>query len=219
MYRWSVEKAAEKLELPTLSIMIRRFLYDQLYPDSQIPSSQLGITAYPKFNSTISIFYSASAIYRAPSDVYSINGMRHEYIRATPSWRGGSARYDCVFVNSMPDFEGMSGFEIARVLAFFSFIHGDKEYQCALIHWFSRVDNEPDEDTGHWKVEPEFNDGGQPFIDIIHVDCIFRAAHLLPAFETEQYISTSLTMDDTLDTFKQFYVNKFVDYHAFEIAF
>src|ERR1700694_1794737 len=29
--------------------------------------------------------------------------------------------------------------EVARVLTFFSFRHEEKVYQCALIHWFSRV--------------------------------------------------------------------------------
>jgi len=199
--------------------MIQRFLYDQLYPDSKIPSSQLKTTAYPNFNGRISIFYSATATFRAPSDISSINGMRREYIRATPSWRHEAARYDCVFVNSLPAFEGMRGLEIARVLAFFSVTHDELEYECALIHWFSRLGTGPDENTGLWVVEPDFGDDGNPFLDIIHIDSIYRAAHLLPVYRTNQYISRSLTMHDTLDTFKQFYVNKFVDYHAFEIAF
>jgi hypothetical protein len=199
--------------------MVRRFLYDQLYPDSLIPSSQLETTAYPDFDGVISIFYSATATFRAPSDISSINGMRREYIRATPSWREEAARYDCVFVNSDHELEGMRGLEIARILAFFSVVHDDQEYGCALIHWFSRVGTGPDENTGLWIVEPEFEDEGKPHLDIIHIDTILRAAHLLPVFWTNQYISRLLTMHDTLDTFKEFYVNKFVDYHAFEIAF
>ncbi len=104
-------------------------------------------------------------------------------------------------------------------MAFFSVVHGDEEYQCVLIHWFSRSDTEPDEDTGLWVVEPDFEDDGNPFLAIIHVDSIFRAAHLLPVYQTNQFTSRSLTMHETLDTFKQFYVNKFVDYHAFAIVF
>jgi len=113
----------------------------------------------------------------------------------------------------------MRGLEVARVLAFFSFVFSDEEYQCALIHWFCRVDSEPDQDTGMWIVEPEFNIDEQPLIAIVHVDSIYRAAHLIPVYQTNRYISRSLSMHDTLDTFKQFYVNKFVDHHAFEIAF
>lgn len=148
--------------------------------------------------------------------------MHREYIRATPSWRQGPARYDCIFVNS-DDTEagGTHRLEIARVMSFFSIVqaHKEEEYQCALIHWFSRPDTEPDEDTGLWVVEPEFDDDGNPHLAIVHVDSIYRAAHLLPVYRTNQFTSRSLTMHDTLDTFKQFYFNKFVDYHAFAIAF
>jgi hypothetical protein len=218
-YRWFVEKAAEKLELPSFQIMIRRFLYDQLYPDSRLPSSQLDINAYPNFDGRISIFYSATAIFRAPSDISGIAGMRREYIRATPSWRQGPARYDCIFVSSADESESMHGLEIARVMAFFSVVCEDQEYQCALIHWFSRPGTGANENTGLWVVEPDFDDDGNPYLDIIHVDSIYRAAHLSPVYRTSQYTLRSLTMHDTLDTFKKFYVNKFVDYHAFEIAF
>jgi hypothetical protein len=176
------------------------------------------VTAYPDFGGRISIFYSAISTFRAPSDISNINSIRREYIRSTPSWRNGAARYDCVFLNTDPEKEGMCGLEVARVLAFFSFFFNQEEYQCALIHWFCRVNSEPDEHTGMWIVEPEFNTD-EPHIAIVHVDSIYRAAHLIPVFQTNSYISRSLTMHDTLDTFKQFYVNKFVDHHSFEIAF
>ena len=198
--------------------MVWQFLYDQLYPDSEIPSSQLEVTAYPEFGGRI-IFYSAISTFRASSDISGFNSLRREYIRATPSWRNGAARYDCVFLNTDPEIEGMCGLEVARVLAFFSFVFSDEEYQCALIHWFCRVDSEPDQDTGMWIIEPEFNIDEQPLIAIVHVDSIYCAAHLIPVYQTNRYISRSLSMHDTLDTFKQFYVNKFVDHHAFEIAF
>jgi hypothetical protein len=126
--------------------------------------------------------------------------MRREYFRATPSWRREGPRYDCIYVNSEPEFEGVCGLEIARVLVFFSFVANDSEdeYECALIHWFG---TEPDE-KGLLVVEPAYDDDENPHLTIIHIDCIFRAAPLLPVFRTNQYI----------------YVNKFVDYHAFEIS-
>jgi len=222
-YRWSVEKAAEKLELPSLRIMIQRFLYDQLYPDSKFPSYQLEVIAYPHLYEglRISIFYSAVATFCAPSDISGITGMHREYIRSTPSWRQGPPRYDCIYVNAADDTEGggMHRLEIARVMAFFSVVHEDEEYQCALVHWFSRSGAKADEDTGLWVVEPDHEDDGDPSVTIIHVDSIFRAAHLLPRYQTNQFTSQLLTMHDTLDTFKMFYVNKFVEYHAFVIAF
>jgi hypothetical protein len=197
--------------------MVRQFLYDQIYPDSEIPSSHLEVTAYPDFGGRISIFYSAISTFRAPSDISNVNNLRREYIRATPSWRNGAARYDCVFLNTDPEREGMQGLDVARIFAFFSFFH-EEEYQCALIHWFCCVDSEPDPDIGMWIVEPEFTFDDQPHVGIAHVDSIYRAAHLTPVYRTNRYTSRSLSMHDTLDTFKQFYVNKFVDHHAFEIT-
>jgi hypothetical protein len=146
--------------------------------------------------------------------------MRREHIRATASWRKGPARYDCILVNTDPDIDGARGFEIARVFLFFSFRHQleDKEYPCALVQWFSFVGLEPDEDTGYWLVEPDVDaDTGQPHIAVIHVDSIFRAVHLMPAFRNANFIDRSITMHTSLDTFKLFCVNKFVDHHSFAV--
>ncbi len=181
--------------------------------------SKQPLNTYPAFNGNIAIFYSAVATFRAPSDSHGVNGMRREFIWATPSWRGGAARYDCVFINSNPELEGMLGLNVARVLTFFSFSYNAQEYQCALVHWFSHVGTGPDEIMGMWVVEPEFDVDEAPHLDIVHVDCIYRAAHLAPVYTTSRYTCRTLTMHDTLDIFSLFYVNKYVDYHAFEIAF
>lgn len=182
-YKWPLLTAAEKLELPSFPTMLQAFLYDQLYPDSPIPLSELSIHAYPPFSGRVSIFYNATAIFRAPSDLSGIGCMCREIIRATASWRNGQPRYDTIFINSDPSEDGMRGLEVARVLTFFSFRHEEKVYQCALIHWFSHVRDEPDEDTGLWVVKPEFDDDGTPDLAIIHIDTIIRAAHLIPIYE------------------------------------
>lgn len=206
------------LELPDFPQLIRRFLYDQIYPNARVPSSQVSINVCPVFEGRIAVFYSACATFRAPSDPSGPRSMRREYIRATPSWRNGHARYDCIFVNVRPELEGMRGLEVARVFLFFSMAHGDTYYPCALVQWFSTVGGEPDDATGLWMVEPGFHEDEQPYLSIIHLDSIYRAAHLMPAYRTSDFVKPSLTMHDTLDEFKLFYVNKFVDHHAFEIA-
>ena len=81
------------------------------------------------------------------------------------------------------------------------------------------MSDEPDDKTGFWMVEPELYQNGQPHLAIIHLNTIYRAAHLIPAYHTSDFIKQSLTMHDTLDEFKVFYVNHFVDHHAFEIVF
>jgi hypothetical protein len=40
---------------------------------------------------------------------------------------------------------------------------------------------EPDDITGMWLAEPHIEDDG-PLMDIVHLDCVIRGAHLLPAF-------------------------------------
>jgi len=47
---------------------------------------------------------------------------------------------------------------------------------------------------------------------------MYHAAHLISVYQSSQYIRQSLTMHDTLDIFNEFYVNKFVDHYAFQIA-
>ena len=144
--------------------------------------------------------------------------MRRERIRAVPSWRKGPPRYDCIFVHTNPLAEGMRALDVARVQAFFSFVSRGITYPCALVHWFSRVGDEADEDTGMWVVEPDLDETGAPFAGIIHLDSVLRAAHLMGVCG-EAFVPKTLTPDNSLDFFYSFYVNKFIDHHAFEIVF
>ncbi|KAI9453725.1 hypothetical protein HD554DRAFT_2036900, partial [Boletus coccyginus] len=74
-------------------------LYDQLNPDAEMPGDQIDLRDCPMFNGDIKVFNSASATYHAPSDHSGQGGMHRDIIRCTPQWRGGAARYDCVFVD------------------------------------------------------------------------------------------------------------------------
>jgi hypothetical protein len=143
--------------------------------------------------------------------------MRQEVIRATPLWYKRTPRYDCVFINSNNELHGMRGMEVARTLCFFSFVYHGITYPCAFVHWFSYISGEPDEDTGMWMVAPDFDNTGDPVVAVIHIDCIFRAVHLVPIFGNE-VVQDDITHANSLDSFKGFYVNRFVDYHAFHIA-
>ena len=73
--------------------------------------------------------------------------MHHEHIQATPSWWQGPACYDCVFVNSHSELEGMRGMDVVRILLLFSFSFKGITYPCAFICWFSIIDEEHDEDN------------------------------------------------------------------------
>jgi hypothetical protein len=210
------EDIAGEIEQPDLSDLIQQFIYKEQHSDHV--SDDSSVSALPTFYGKITVYPSAVATFYAPSDISGVGGMRRERIRAVKSWRKGLGRYDTVFVNTNPSLEGMRGLEIARVRLFFSFSHDGVEYPCALIHWFSRVGELPDDHTGMWVVEPEMLDDSEPHMSIIHLDTIVRASHLLPVFG-QGHVSRILQFPNTLDTFTRFYVNKYIDHHAFEIAF
>ena len=69
-----------------------------------------------------------------------------------------------------------------------------------------------------WMVEPDIQNDGSRLLDVVHIDSIYRAAHLMPAYRTSEFIDRSLGMHDSLDSFSLFYINKFADHNAFEIA-
>jgi hypothetical protein len=213
--RWTLNNAAEKLQQPTFPTLVKRFLYRQLYPNSEISFADALKKSYLEIDDKIHLRNSAVATFRAPSDICGVYGMRREHIRAISSWRGGPARYDCVLVNSDPDLEGTRGFEVARVFLFFSFEHQNESYPCALIQWYSYIGTHPDDDTGLWKIKPDTEDDGNPHLAVIHLETIFRAVHLMPAYCTAEFISRTITMHSSLDIFNTFYVNRFADHHSF----
>lgn len=211
---------AVKINQPNLSVLIRRFLFDQLNPNYPLSSSSLPQSSYPYLdNSTIiSTYSSALATFYAPSDQSGIGGMHFEHIRATPLWRNGPPRYDCAFVDLDPSLDGLRGLGVVRILQFFSFSFDGVFYPCALVHWFSAVGDEPDEDTGMWIVEKDFDLDGDPSLAILHLDCIFRAAHLIGFYGT-QILPKTLRFHNSLDSFDRFFVSKYADHHMFAVAF
>ena len=199
--------------------LTQKFLFRQSN-EGDIEASLNVSSRYDLNDTVVHVYHSAVALYYAPSDVSGIGGMRREHIRATRSWRKGRPRYDTVFVETDSTKPGMRGLHIARVFLFFSFNFEGTEYSCALIQWFEAVGDTPDDETGMWIVEPEIQDDATPSYAVIHVDCVLRAAHLIPVYG-ENFVQERHEIDPstTLDKFTSFYVNKYVDGHANEIAF
>ena len=163
-----------------------RFLFQQVHSNADIPDD---LEDLPECPSRIHVYHSATATFYAPSDPSGVGGMHREHIRATPSWRKGPPRYDCVFVGADPTQRGFRSLMVARVRLFFSFRFLDahlimdeaRDFSCTLFEWFSTAGDEPDEDTGLWIIEPDLDVHGQRILDVIHVNTIFRSAHLIPA--------------------------------------
>ncbi|OSC97902.1 hypothetical protein PYCCODRAFT_1376275, partial [Trametes coccinea BRFM310] len=209
---------AHHVGIPNLPLLVARFLYQQSHPHDELPEDE---DLPPCPNSRVRVFHSAVATFYAPSDPSGVGGMRREHIRATPSWRKGPPRYDCVFIGKDPNAPGFRSLHAARARLFFSIQDACGSSQwvpCALVEWFSPVGDAPDEDTRLWVVEPDYDINGQRGRDVVHLQTLLRAAHLIPVFG-EDPIPPQLRQHESLDSFRAFYINKFADHHAHEIAF
>ncbi|KAG1819283.1 uncharacterized protein BJ212DRAFT_1446317 [Suillus subaureus] len=166
------------LNLPTLPTLIQQFLHDQLHIDNNEPP-EFDPAMAPTYMGRVSVFSSVAASFYAPSDLSGTGGMRCEHIQAMPSWQGGPARNDCVFV--------------------------------------SMNDKVSYPDTGMYLVAPLTNDDGTLDLSIIHINCIFHAAHLIPLYGSN-VLPRAITLHDSCNVFRAFYVNKYADHHAFEVV-
>lgn len=166
-------------------------------------------------NSKISVFHSAIAIFHAPSDPSGTHGMRCEHIHSTPSWRGRGQRHDCAFVGEDETVSGMRGMAIVRIILFFSFEYEGVYYPCALVERFKKVRQDPV--MGMWVVHPEITRGRRKH-SVLHLDMLYRGAHLIPVYGKEK-LPIGFHYTHSLDAFRAFYVNKYIDHHANEIAF
>ncbi|KAI0251372.1 hypothetical protein BJV78DRAFT_1316789 [Lactifluus subvellereus] len=219
-YPRMIDQLAAYLGQPRLVEYIRRFLYDQSHPNAEICGMDVLLDLCPEISSQlrVNVFHSATSTYYAPSDLSGTGGMHRERIRATPCWKGGPGRYDCVYVEKDADLEGFRGLHVVRVNLFFSFRFQQSAYSCALVQWFSTYSDSPCEDTGLWRVQPDYDVRGQRMCSVIHIDTILRSAHLI-GVAGSHLLPKRFTYHDTLYSFKLFYVNKYADHHAHEIAF
>ncbi|KAI5982457.1 hypothetical protein EDD15DRAFT_2391272 [Pisolithus albus] len=192
-----IHALAHHIQQPKLPQLTSHFLQFQLQDDTN-PSND--DAALPDLsNSPVSVFHSAVSTFYAPSDLSGLGGMHTERIRSTPCWRKGHPRYD-------------------TGLPFFSFTYGGVKYPCALIQWFSTISDGPDDDTGMWVVQPDLDADGQRELGVVHLHSVLRGAHLIPVYGHDR-LPTDIQHTDSLDIFQAYYVNKYIDHHAFEIAF
>ncbi|KAF8131904.1 hypothetical protein EV363DRAFT_1164456 [Boletus edulis] len=177
------------------------FLFGQYNPDDAHNPMEICLSDCPRYDGRINVYNSACARFFAPSDLSGIGGMQKEFIRSTPVWRKEGSRKDCVFVTTNADdldATDMHAFDIARILAFFTFTCQDgKHFPCAVVH--ANLSN------------------CSPYYVVIHLDSIYCAAHLIPVYGMD-CIPRNIKPHNCYDAFRAFYVNKYVNHHAFEIA-
>ena len=163
----------------------------------------------------IGLHASASAVVYAPNKRAGFHGMHREIIRSTPVWYNDFPRYDTVLVTVDPERWGMTHYCVARVRRLLSILYDDILYHCALVlvQWFTTDGGGPDQATRMWKVRPEEVDG-ERVTSIIALSAIFRACHLMPVFG-RTFLPSAFHFSESLDVFKAYFVNCYIDYHAY----
>ncbi|KAH9848078.1 hypothetical protein C2E23DRAFT_940922 [Lenzites betulinus] len=214
-YVSKIHDLADTLERPQLHRLIRRFLYLVSHPEAQPDNVLDAELIWLWEGEKVAVFYSATAVFYAPSEHAGPHGMHRELIRSTPSWYGEEPRHDTVLVTTDQNALGMDGMVVARVRSFFAFTYDGTQHSCALVEWFSLRDDIPDKVTGMWVVEPELDEHGERVMDVISVGSIVRACHLIPVYGTTR-LPHGFSYTDTLDAFRSYYVNWYADYHAHE---
>ncbi|EIW83868.1 hypothetical protein CONPUDRAFT_119271 [Coniophora puteana RWD-64-598 SS2] len=210
---------AQEVSAPSIIEETRRFLFSTLHGnDPRLKYNiHIPIEECPRAPFKVTVVNSAVSTFRAPSDNCGTGGLKRERIRATPSWRNEAPRYDCAFLLTNESLPGIFSMDVARVLAFFKFSLQGKTYECAVVHWYGYYSDERDELTGMYIVQPQYRKDGSRHIAVVDVDTMVRGCHLLPVFGKDT-IPEGMTCHDSLDSFDGYYVNRFVDHHAFELA-
>ena len=170
---------------------LRRFLHDSLYPELDL-ADDLAIDECPELSpqTKIAVYHSARSIFYAPSEASGPGGMHQQYIRCNPTWLGGKPRHDTILVRTDDEAPGMLGMSVARVRMFLSFVYD------------------------YWVVKPEAYHGQQS-TSVIPLSSIVRACHLMPVYNHTR-IPKNFHFTQTLASFRRYYVNWFIDYHAHE---
>ncbi|KAI5988901.1 hypothetical protein EDC04DRAFT_2588605 [Pisolithus marmoratus] len=139
--------------------------------------------------------------------------MQTEYTHSCPMWRNKGPCMDCVFIGTDPEASGMHAYSIVHVVAFFSFNYKGVTYPCAAICWFDiigncqnqtlRARNKPDDNTGMWMVHSSHQANNSPLFEVIHLDTIYHAAHLIPIYGMH-FISPDIKSHNLYDAFHAF---------------
>ncbi|KAJ6609298.1 hypothetical protein B0H10DRAFT_2166369 [Mycena sp. CBHHK59/15] len=206
-----LEDLAAHIGQPRLPLLLRRFLHAEVHGPPAAGAAPPPLDTCPVFEDRITVHHSAIARFYAPSDLGGAGGMYRQRIRLNPKWHR-YARRDTVLV----DVGGpvMKGLVIGHAMLFFSFTFGDKEYQCALVHWIVPVGETPDPDTGMWVVEPEFK-AGSASLEVINIDAIAHGCHLIGVYGTSA-LPEDFHFLSSLDAFNTYFVNQYADHHMEE---
>jgi hypothetical protein len=193
-------------------------LYEQAHPASDLSGADIDLESCPRFSGRFSVFDSAVAMYYLPSNTLGQAGVYRERIRATPLRSRNIStvpRHDCVLVATDTEAPGFLSMQVARVRLLLSVTHHNTVIPCALVNWFISDGKGPDPVTGMWIVKPQYTANNRHSFSLIHLNSVLRGIHLLPVHKKHPVVETH-SFSRSLDNYRRFYVNKYIDYHAFE---
>ena len=213
----------DQVDKLNLTCLIQEFIYEQQPPSSNAHD----IANLPQFYEKITIHTTAIATFHAPSNLSGIGGMKCECIHAVAHWQKCPGHYNTMFINTASNNTSNNNgdsavcrilsLDLAQAHLFFSFALDGVKYQCALVHWFSHTIDMPHNVTGMHAVKPDCLPNSQPSTAVIHLDTVFRVVHPLPVFSAHPTPSKCQCFEPTLDLFSQFYINRYIDHHAFKV--
>jgi hypothetical protein len=167
------------------------------------------------FEERIYVHHSATAMFYAPSELCGSGGLICKRIYSLSSFHGNPC-HDTMFVEMDGNQPGFFDRIVACVLLFFSFEYQQKSHSCALVHWFVHDKDVPDQGTTMWEVQLEHDKHNHPLVEVISVDSIIHAAHLLPVYG-HSHVLEHFSHGQALDCYKSFFVNHFSDHHTHEL--
>jgi hypothetical protein len=197
---------------------IRWLLYEQAHPASNLSGADIDLESCPHFSGCFSVFDSAVATYYLPSDTLGQVGVYREWICATPSqsWSMSMVpRHNCVLVATDTKAPSFLSMQVTHVHLLLSVTHHNTVIPCALINWFISDGKGPDPVTGMWIMKPQYTVNNWHSFSLIHLNSVLRGIHLLPVHKKRPVVETH-SFSRSLDNYRRFYVNKYIDYHAFE---
>jgi hypothetical protein len=123
-------------------------------------------------------------------------------------------RHDAVLIGD-PDGpgNGLDRFEVARLHLLFQFYNHDESMENPVSYDLAYV---------QWYQKKSLHDVNQMMIvelldkfDVISIEAIYRPIHLIPRFYVIKDLKTTARNHIAPDEYREFYVNSYVDHHAY----
>ena len=141
------------------------------------------------------------------------NGILKHIARCTNKWQNASPCHDTILVGYADGpGNGLDRFEVCRLHLLFKFQDCDitenpEQYELAYIQWFQK--------KYHHKLNQMVIVELTEKFDVILIESIYCPIHLMPKFDIQNDLKTTIANHKSPDDFREFYINSYIDRHAF----